>query len=516
MLGVPVGWAAVLLAGCGGRGVLVPPGYSPTSVGIGDARATEALGPDRPPDVAPTPAAPSDPKGKTPFQLPQTLPGVEAPPVPQLKFDKDTPAVEREKQVREAFPRLPAPPATRLGNGEPLTLTVLQQTAMQNSPVLRRTRADAEVAFGNAQQAGLHPNPTVGYQADQIQPGNKPKPLNNAGQHGGFVNQLIKTAHKLSLAEAVSGYDYLNAVVAARRSEVDVSTAVRTAYFTALVARQSMEVNGSLAELADEVYKLQLRQVAGGEAAGYEPLQLYAQAVQARNASTQAEASYKAAWRQLAAAVAQPDLPLGALAGRAETPAPEADFDSLRERMLENHTDILTAKNSLLQARTNLTLQRRIPIPDLATNSYYQYDNVAQNFQFGVQLGIQIPISDRNQGAVFAATATIARATENVGAVRNDLSGRLGEAMGRYESARATATNYRTKIIPALTTSYRALIRRYQVDDPGKVQFNDIVVAQQNLATALQSWLTALGIQWQSVVDIGALTQQDDLFATEK
>ena len=76
------------------------------------------------------------------------------------------------------------------------------------------------------------------------------------------------------------------------------------------------------AAMADEVYRLQLRQLAAGEAAGYEPLQLYAQAVQARNALALARANYHANWRQLAAALGRPDLPPTPLAGPSAPPSP--------------------------------------------------------------------------------------------------------------------------------------------------------------------------------------------------
>ncbi len=70
--------------------------------------------------------------------------------------------------------------------------------------------------------------------------------------------------------------------------------------------------------------------------------------------------------------------------------------------MFDQHTDLLTARNQIAQAQTNVTLQRRMPIPDLQTNSYHQYDNLAQTYQFGVQLGVQLPLSDRNQVAAAA------------------------------------------------------------------------------------------------------------------
>jgi cobalt-zinc-cadmium efflux system outer membrane protein len=374
---------------------------------------------------------------------------------------------------------------------------------------------DVQTSYGQVIQAGLHPNPTIGYEADQWQPG--PGSKHNAGQQGAFVSQLIKFPGKLSLAQAVAGFDYMNTHVAVRRAEVDVTAAVRSNYFQVLLAQKGMEVNRALVALADEVYQLQLRQLAAGEAAGYEPLQLYAQAVQARNALAQSDASYRANWRQLASAVGQPDLAPAPLAGRVDLPAPVIDPVAARAWVTQTHTDILTARNRILQAQVNLRLQQLNRVPDLATSTVVQYDNAAKNPQFNLQLGVPIPVWDRNQGNIRAAQAQIASASAALTAAENDLLSRLADAIGRYEANRAVVTNYRDKILPALAQAYRVLIRRYQqepADVPGgKVAFNDIVVAQQNLAQALQAYLTALTAQWQAVVDLGSLLQLDELYS---
>jgi len=478
----------------------------------GQTATALASGPPRP--TAPPPAPPADPTKKPPFELPPTLPGANATPVVPPKFDKDTPAEERNRKVKEAYPDLTPVAATAPPGGQPVSLADLTQLARANSPAIRKTLADAEASYGQVIQAGLHPNPTVGYQADQVQPSLRIPPgatFSGAGQQGGYVNQLIKTAGKLTLAQQVSGYDYINALVAVRKTEVDVTAAVRAAYFNALIAQQSVQVSRAVAELADEVYRLQLKQVAAGEAAGYEPLLLYAQAVQARTAVAQAEALYKGAWRQLAAAVGQPDLPQAPLAGRADAVPPTFDQEAVKARLVEEHTDVLTARNSIAQAQRNLVLQRKLPIPDLLTNTYQQYDNAAQTYQFGIQLGFQLPVSDRNQGNIRTAQAQIASAGHQLVSAQNALSGRLGEAFARYEANAAAVANYRDKVIPSQSQAYRAIIRRYQAE-PEKVGFNDIVVAQQNLAQSLQAYMTALGGQWQAVVDVANIGQLDDLY----
>lgn len=506
-----VGASAAVLAGCRTPEPCLPAGAIPAGNGAADVQAACALAsapvPMRP--TSPTPSAPGQPPKRAPFELPPQLPGADLPPVIPPRFTPETPAAERDERIRKTYPELTPVAASLPAARAALTLADLQQLALANSPVLRRARADAEASYGAVVQAGLHPNPTVGWEADQWQPGRGP--THNNGQEGAFLNQLIKYPGKLSLAQAVAGFDYLNGLVAARRAEVDVTTAVRTAYFAAVVARKGVEVNTALVEMADEVYRIQLKQLAAGESAGYEPLQLFAQAAQARNALAQSQATERAAWRQLAAAVGRPDLPPAPLAGVADLPVPPFDFAAAQAFLLERHTDLATAQNSLAQAQVNLRLQRLMPYPDLVTNTVVQHDNGTGNPQFNLQLGVQLPIFDRNQGNVRQAQATIARATENVAAARNDLLGRLAEAYGRYEANRAIAERFRADVLPNLGRAYRALVRRYQ-GEPAAVGFNDIVTAQLNYAQALQGYLTALDAQWRAVVDVANLAQLDDLY----
>lgn len=479
-----------LVVGCSSTSVQVPVGHLPHNYSAADTLLPASLT-----EKVTLPPAQNPPAASKSFELPQGLPGSDL-------------QGNLQPGDKASYPALPKIPAGEAVSGDALTLATLQQMAYSSNPTLRKVQADADAAYGAMIQAGLYPNPTTGYQADQMQPWANPS--GNVGQQGAFVNQLIKTAGKLSLAQQVAGYDYLNALVAARRAQVDVITQIRSSYFSVLVAQQSVAINQALVTLADEVYELQRKQVRAGEAAAYEPLQLYAQSIQARNNLVQAEQSSRTAWRQLAASIGQPALARQPLNGRAETTPPSFDFTVL-EQQLSDHTDLLSARNKQLQAEANLRLQQVIPYPDVSTNLILQYDNVVRTTQFGVQLGVALPLFDRNQGNIRQAQATIASTSDAVVATHNDLIGKLAEARGRYETNRVLANNYRELVLPNLSKAYRSMIRRYQVE-PDKVQFNDIVVAQQNLSQSLQAYLNSLDAQWKAVVDIGNVVQLDDLF----
>jgi len=497
--------------GCSAPSASIPGAHLPRDSHAIDVGTSRSLDP-RPEAPKPMPPLPPGPGGNKPFDLPSNLPGANAPPVPPLKFDKNTTQEQREAAIKKAFPEIVPVGAAEVLPGTPMGLADFQQLASQFSPALRKAEADAQAAHGAMVQAGLHPNPMVGYEVDAWQPYLQVPGVGGAGngQQGGYISQLIKTAGKLKYAQRVAGFDYINALVAVRKARVDVTADVRQAYFAALTAQKGVEVNKALADLTDELYRSKLKQLAAGQAADYEPLQLYSQSVLARNAVVQSETNLRASWKRLAAAIGQPDLAMVPLTGQADAEPPRFDAEEAKAMILESHTDLLTVRNVIEQSKANLHLQRVTPIPDVQTFQYHQYDNLAQQYQLGVQIGIQVPIFDRNQGNIRQAQGRIAGAAENLRMTENNLISKLATAFGQYESNRIVAQNYREKVIPTMAKAYRSMTQRHQVE-PDKVTFDDLVLAQQNYGTAMQAYLAALSAQWQAVVDLANLTQQDEL-----
>ncbi|MCI0463354.1 MAG: TolC family protein [Gemmataceae bacterium] len=482
----------------------------PTSVPL-DVQSVSALGPPRDPpapDSAEGEKLPPPKDGKQRLVIPPELPGADAPPIKLPPLLPKTPE-EREKIIQQLYqqpPPLGVEPEPPPGpQGRPLTLADLQELASASSPVLRRAVADINAARGVAVQVGLYPNPTVGYAGDQVQP------AANAGQQGVILQQLIKTGGKLQLARAAAGMDVRNAAVALRQTQVEVAARVRAGYFAVLVARESAIISRALAELADEVFRIQVAQVKGGQAAAYEPLQLYVFAMQARNTLIQARNRYVSAWQQLAATLGMPGMPITALAGRADVPVPQFDYQSALERVSTAHTEMQTAENTILRARYALRLAEVTPLPDLQTQAMFQHDYSSGNFQFSVQLGVTVPVFDRNQGHIFQARAQVTRAQEDLEATRNDLARRVAEAFERYSTAVAQAMAYREQILGNQVRVFRAIRDRYQ-QEPDKVTYADIVNAQLTLSTALTTYLGLLTNQWTAVVDVAQLLQFDELY----
>ncbi|MSU77169.1 MAG: TolC family protein [Gemmataceae bacterium] len=445
------------------------------------------------------------------------LPGADA---PEIKLPgANAPRKEVEAAIAKQFSPLPKAlslPEPSPGPGcAPLTLADLQQLAIENSPQIRQAHHDIDAARGVFAQAGLYPNPTIGYEGDTIGQSNGDG-KRSAGQQGGYIDQLIKTAGKLNLAKQAAQYEIEIAEQKLRQTEADLRTQIRAKYFVLLAAKKNFDVTRSLVNLTDEVYGMGLLQLQAGEVAVYEPMQTRVLALQARGTLVQAHNRYVSAWKRLAAAMGTPTMTLTQVAGRIDMPVPRYEHDAVLSWVVENHTDIGMARFGVEKSRALVRMAETQAIPDIFVHIALQKDMTAAPYRRtnSVQVGIPLPIFDRNQGAIHQARALLRRAMLEDARVRNDLTGRVAEVIERYENNRMILEMYKKQMLPNQVQAYRAAVARHAVVGEKNVSYTDLVTAQQSLAGLINSYLGALNEQWVAVVDIGGLMQTNDIFRT--
>ncbi len=474
------------------RGIRLVAAYAPTNSQAGDV------------EILPPPAA--VPQLSERLTLPKELPGATAPPIRLPMRDPGT-VERRDNLIDQIFPDRPLPPPLAPQAAPPMTLKQVEELALANNPEMVQAAADITSATGSAIQAGVYPNPVIGYEADTV------GSAGTRNYQGVFATQTIKTAGKLGMARNVANMDLVNAQLALRKTRYDLLSRVKAAYFAVLVARQNVAITSAMAWLTNEAYRIQVEKLRFGEGTGYEPAQLRSLSVQARAAQIQAENQYISAWKQMAAVIGIPDLPTAELEGRADMPPPVVNYDVMLARVLNNHPDVLAARNLEAQARMYLALQRKIPIPDVQLYGTFQRDFTtpgSPRTTYNVQCGLPIPIFDRNRGNITNAEGQLRRAAEQVRRTRNELTASTADAFGRLASSRYLVQSYHDQILPDLGRAYRGVYDRHQ-QEPEAVDFGDIIVAQQNLAVGFVTYVAALGDQWAAVTDIANLMQVEDL-----
>jgi cobalt-zinc-cadmium efflux system outer membrane protein len=419
-----------------------------------------------------------------------------------------------KQAARDLYPALAplpeSPKATPGPEGRPLTLSDLQRLAMGNHPSIKNAAAGAEAAKGAVRQAGAYPNPSVFWEADTVG-------TSGAGYQGAGFDQPIKSVNKLKLQKAAATMDLRNAELALRRAQTDVMYGVRTNYFAVLVALENIKVSRALAEFTERVFRVQVELLAeGGFAAPYEPMQLRPLVLGARFTLLQAIKQYEASWRQLAAAVGIPGLPPTAVAGRVDMPIPVYRYDDVLGRALAQHTDMLTAQNTLQKARYQLELAQVTPVPDFDIHSLIQkdYTTPPHFLVYSIAVTLPVPVWDQNKGGIQQAYNQMLQANEGPHQIQVNLTNSLADAINRYQ-ANLEQVRITWQQIQDQVRAYRGLYERRETQ-PDQVAFGDVVTAEQTLATYIAAYVTALGAQWLAVADVANVLQTDDLFQTDQ
>lgn len=453
---------------------------------------------------------PSEPSASSdPLKLPAELPGTQTADLIAPMRQKLDPQSQRQ-ELERLYPDLEAVAADPMAMPERelsvTTLESLHELARQNHPGLKAASASIEAARGLMVQAGLPPNPSVGYQSDTV------RTINTPGYHGAYLQQTIVTARKLGLGAEAAAVDFANATVAQRKAWVSVMTEIRRTYFDVLAARQRMVLASAFFDLTHRAYDAQIQLVTAGEAAPYEPLQLRVILTQARASVVKAQQESIAAWRRLAVAVGCPNLPATAIDGRIDCSVPAIGFDEALARMTAVHTDLEIAENAVRKQQTLVELADRQVIPDVNVGFVLQRDYTFEpgTTTYNLTLGGDLPVLNRNQGNRIATRAEVVRASQQVQLTRNALTAELATAFGNYEANRQLAESFQADALRDQVRAYRGVYQRY-LTDPSSVSFNDVIVAQQTVAQVLNQYLDILQSQWQSLVDIGELLQVDDL-----
>src|SRR5262249_28065456 len=159
---------------------------------------------------------------------------------------------------------------------------------------------------------------------------------------------------------------------------------------------------------------------------------------------------YVSAWKQLAATLGLPGLPPTELHGSADMSITAFDYQAVLEHVLAGHTIIQAAGNAVQKAQIDLRLAQVTPVPDVNGNLAVQRDDTTtpRDYTYCVQVGVPIPVFDRNQGAIQAAEARLIRAEHEAARVRSELTAAVAEAYERYDTNGRIVQFYRDSILP--------------------------------------------------------------------
>ena len=371
-----------------------------------------------------------------------------------------------------------------------ITLEELQQMALQNNPTLAQATANIRAAEGRKQQSGLYPNPTVGYQGEEIRGGSF-----RGGEQGFFVQQNIVTAGKLGLNRNIFEQEKRQAETEADEQKLRVATNVKMSYIQALAAQQTLELRHNLSKLAQDAVETSRQLANVGQADAPDVLEAEIEGQQAELAVTMAEQNQQRVWKELAAVVGNPHLHLMRLEGTLED-MPAVDADNFVEKIVNESPAVKIAELGVKKAEASLARAKRESIPDLQLRAGMQQNlellgttGRSTGLQGFADVGVQIPIFNRNQGSVATSKADLERAQREVERVKLALRERAASIVQNYAYSQAATARYKNEMIPRAQKAYELYAKKYQQMDAAYPQ---VLIAQRTLMQLQVAYVNAL------------------------
>lgn len=384
---------------------------------------------------------------------------------------------------------LPGRAQTPVTEQKTITLEELQQMALKNNPTFGQSAANIEAAEGRKKQSGLYPNLTVGYQGEQIRGGSF-----HGGEQGFFVQQDIVLGGKLGLNRKIFDQELKQAETEGEEQKVRVVTSVRMSCIQALAAQQTLELRQNLSKLADDTVETSRQLANVGQSDAPDVLESEVEAQQAQLAVTMAEQNRQRVWRALAAVVGNPRLPLMKIEGNLED-TPPVNPDELVEKIVDESPAVRIAELGVKRAEAALARAKRETIPDLQLRGGLQQNGelLSNGRPAGLQgfadVGVRIPISNRNQGNIAAAKADRERAKREVERVKLVLRERAASVVQTYTFSQAAVDRYKNQMIPRAQKAYEMYTKKYH---DMAAAYPQVLISQRTLMQLEVSYITAL------------------------
>src|SRR5947199_2865794 len=389
-----------------------------------------------------------------------------------------------------------------------LTIEELVARALADNPDLRATRAEVDAAGGRLRQAGLRPNPELDLGGQKaLSPDNNLTvtlrlPLDLNDRRGGRVavaEQDLELKRK-QLADVE------------RRLRADV----RTKAGELLAARRNLAVTDDLLTVNRDALGLVRSRVGQGASPSVdEGLQLVE--VNRLEASRQMLASrVEIMTLQLRALAGMaPDAPL-VLRGELRPGPPPTDRVEAARRALAGRPDLAVSRADVAAARARSRKEQAEGRWHATVNVGYQRQDfgfalnglTASGTQrpiqdvfhyFGGSVSIVLPVRNRNEGNVAAATAATRAAERRVEVAMLTVQQEVGAAFTQYEAARRSLEIYERGVRDVSRRNLDVIRQAYQL---GRGSLLDVIAEQRRLIDVENGYTDALKQVYDAAVGI--------------
>jgi len=385
-------------------------------------------------------------------------------------------------------------------DGAALDVESLVSRALAAHPAVAQAEADLAAARGLWNQAGLGPNPLVGFSGQQLASNGQ------AEQIGLLFQQEFLRGNKLGLGQAVAAQEVARAEERIQRARLSVEGSVRRAHAAAAMAQRRRDLAERLSAIAQENERIVNVLVESREASQVELLR-------ARTQTRLLAAEFEAASSRLDGAIAALEAAIGQPLNLDGTRPivlddyPNGSIEPLDPSIVDRidaHPDLIDATIAIEQARWQLQRECAERVSDVDVQMIVQYDEATDSPNGALQITAPWMIRNRNQGNIRAARAGIVSASRAAERKRLELDQQFAAKIADYEAARARVERY-AETDGILDSSRRASAMLQQSVQAGEEDLLAFFLAEKERMAAEQQYLDLLESALDARADLETL-----------
>ncbi|MHC4879146.1 MAG: TolC family protein [Planctomycetota bacterium] len=353
-----------------------------------------------------------------------------------------------------------------------LTLGELESLALSNNPTLTQAEAQIRAACGAAQQAGLYLNPVLGYsgQYDQVGSGR------DENWNGGFIAQEFVTGGKLELSQQKWTQRVRIAETNYHAQRQRVLNDLHVAYFRTLAAEQLVAVQRELVSNGEDNLQTTREMLNLGQTGESSVLTAEVELQRDRLDLMQSEKEYLHAWRTLTSLAGTPELSPQPLAGTLAATDEPLGWDAALSQLLSNSPELHAAWQKIEHDRITVSREEAEPIPNVLVDVSTIHTPVTDTTQTTLNVGLPLPIFDRNQGTVEQAQADLSQSHAEARRLELELRNRLATQFRDYETSRQRMLEFDAAMLPKAKQAYDMLAKSYE---ERRAPWTEVLTAQR-------------------------------------
>ncbi len=361
-----------------------------------------------------------------------------------------------------------------------MNISYFRDLALTRSPAVSIGQQRVEAAKGRQVQAGLYPNTRVGYHANEI------GMHGSDGAHGVFLQQRFITGGKRELDVQIAEQAVFSEQFFLEASKLRVLTDVDNAFGNLLIAQQKVDVLSTLVNVNRTTFDATKRLVEAGQSGKHVEWQASIELSQAEVARDQAIQEHQYAWRDLMFVCGQPNIKLVRVSGDVAKVVNGGSFQAVVESIINKSPQVAMAQQRIQQATLNVRRQKLETIPNIDAMVSLRNHSLTGDNITNIQVGIPVPLFDKNQGNIRAAEAEEAMRLAELRRLKLSLRQRAASVYRDFETARIAESRYREEILGSATKNLNLITKGYQ---DGQVDFLSMLTAQRTLLNVQLTYL---------------------------